>query len=148
MDYIKIRFSDDINQLNSKIEETIDDMFRSMNPIFSFSECIWKPQMDIYETTEEIIVVAEIAGVRKEDLGVEISNRALKIYGDRAEMPRVENTTYRLAEIQYGKFERILFFPVPVDTNKVIATYSNGFLQVRLGKLVVGGTYTISITDR
>jgi len=148
MDYIKIRFSDDINQLDSKIEKTIDDMFRSMNPIFSLSECIWKPHMDIYETTEEIIVVAEIAGVNKDDLGVEISNRALKIYGDRAEMPRVENATYRLAEIQYGKFERILFFPVPVDTNKVIAAYSNGFLQVRLGKLVVSGTYTTPITDR
>jgi HSP20 family protein len=148
MEYIKIRFSDDINQLDSKIEETIDDMFRSMKPIFSFSECIWKPHMDIYETTEEINVVAEIAGVNKDDLEVEISNRALKIYGDRAEMPRVENATYRLAEIQYGKFERILFFSVPVDTNKIIATYSNGFLQVRLGKLVVAGTYTIPITDR
>ncbi|MBW2569715.1 MAG: Hsp20/alpha crystallin family protein [Deltaproteobacteria bacterium] len=148
MDYIKIRFSDDINQLDSKIEETIDDMFRSMNPILSFSECIWKPQMDIYETTEEIIVVAEIAGVNKDDLGVEISSKAVRIYGNRAEMPKIENATYRLAEIQYGKFERILFFSVPVDTDKVIATYSNGFLRVKLGKLAAGGTYTIPVTAR
>ena len=148
MDYIKIRFSDDINQLDPKIEETIDDMFRTMNPVFSLSECIWKPQMDIYETHEEIIVLAEIAGVSKDELGVEISNRAVKIYGNRAELPRVENATYRLAEIQYGKFERILFFPVPVDTDKVIATYSNGFLQVRLGKLSTNRTYTIPITER
>lgn len=147
MDYIKIKFTKESAQLSSDIERGIEDMFRSMNPLFAFPEGVWKPQMDIYETHEEIIILAEIAGVNKENLGVEINTRAVKIYGDRAEMPRVKNSTYRLAEIQYGKFERVLFLPAPIDTDKVIATYLNGLLQIRLAKLPPDRTHRIPIAD-
>ncbi|MBC2695800.1 MAG: Hsp20/alpha crystallin family protein [Desulfobacteraceae bacterium] len=135
MDYIKIRFSDNFDELGSKIEKTIEYMFRSMNPIFSLSECTWKPQVDIYEIPGEIIIIAEIAGVNKENLEIEISRKAVKIYGYRTELPRVENIKYRLAEIQYGKFERILFLPASIDIDKVTASYLNGFLQIRLAIL-------------
>ena len=147
MDYIKIRFTKESDQLSSDIGRGIEDMFRSMRPLFALPEGVWKPQMDIYETDEEIIIIAEIAGVDKENLGVEINTRAAKIYGDRAEMPRVKNSTYRLAEIQYGKFERILFLPEPIDTDKVIATYFNGLLQIRLVKLPPDRTHRIPIVD-
>ena len=118
MDYIKIRFGNNFDVLGSRIEKTIEDMFRSMSPVFSLSECTWKPQMDIYEIPGEIIIIAEIAGVHKENLEVEINSKAVKIYGHRTELPRVENTKYRLAEIQYGKFERILFLPAPGNKSK------------------------------
>ena len=147
MDYIKIRFGDDIDRLGSKFEKTIEDMFRAMNPLFTLSEQTWSPQMDIYETPEEIIVRAEIAGVDKENLEVEINSKAVRIFGSRREYPRVENGTYRLAEIQYGKFERILFLPSPIDTEIVSSSYSNGFLQIRLAKLQTGTTHSIPIAD-
>ena len=147
MDYIKIKFTKKSDYLNSDTGRAVEDMFRSMNPFFALSEGVWKPQMDIYETHEEIIILAEIAGVNKENLGVEINTRAVKIYGDRAEMPRVKNSTYRLAEIQYGKFERVLFLPAPIDIDKVIATYLNGLLQIRLAKLPPDRTHRIPIAD-
>ncbi len=147
MDYIKIKFSKESDRLSSDTATGIEDMFRSMNPLFAFPEGVWKPQMDIYETDEEIIVLAEIAGVDKENLCVEISTRAAKIYGERTEIPKLKNSTYRLAEIQYGKFERILFLPAPIDTEKVIATYFNGLLQIRLAKLPPDRTHSIPITD-
>jgi len=83
MDYIKIRFIDDFEQLSSRFEKTIEDMFRSINPIFALAERAWKPPMDIYETPEEVIILAEIAGVNKEDLEVEISSKAVKIHEKR-----------------------------------------------------------------
>ena len=147
MDYIKIRFSSDFDTVGSKVEKTIEDMFRSLNPLFLLSERKWNPQMDIYETEDEIIVLSEIAGVSKEDLEVEISNKAVKIYGERNQIPRVDNAKYRLAEIQYGKFERILFLPALIDTEIVSASYSNGFLQIRLAKLAMNKTQKIKISD-
>lgn len=147
MDYIKIRFTKDFDQIDSEFEKTIEDMFRSINPMFTLAERKWKPQMDIYETPDEIILLAEIAGVNKEDLELEISSKAVKICGNRFEFPRIENATYRLAEIQYGKFERILYLPAPIDPEVVSATYSNGFLQVRLAKLSLDKTHKIPITD-
>ena len=147
MDYIKIRFTSDFDQLGSDFEKTCEDMFCSISPTFTLTERIWKPQMDIYETPEEIIIRAEIAGVDKENLEVEISNRAVRIYGNRTEIPSIDNATYRLAEIQYGKFERILFLPALIDTETVSSSYQNGFLQVRLVKLPLDKTYKIPISD-
>ena len=147
MDYIKIRFSDDFSHLSSKFEKTIDDMFRSMSPGFALGERTWRPPMDITETLEEIIIVAEIAGVDKENLEVEINSKAVRIYGQRREIPRIDQATYRLAEIQYGKFERILFLPAPIDTEIVSSSYTNGFLELRLAKLPRERTYKIPIDD-
>jgi HSP20 family protein len=115
--------------------------------MFSLSERVWKPQMDIYETPLEVIILAEIAGVDKENLEVEISSRAIRIKGNREEIPRVENTTYRLAEIQYGAFERILYLPALIDTDKVSASYLNGFLQIRLARMLQDKTHTITILE-
>lgn len=104
--------------------------------------------MDIYETPDEIIIMGEIAGVRKEDLELEISSKAVRIQGTRAQSPRIDNATYRLAEIQYGKFERILYLPAPIDPEVVSASYANGFLQVRLAKLELEKTYQVPITEK
>ena len=149
MDYIKIRFGNDFDQLASKLDKTFEEMLRSrlMSPMFTSSERTWSPQMDIYETPDEIIIQAEIAGVDKENLEVEINSKAVRIYGKRSEIPLVKNATYRLAEIQYGKFERILFLPTPVDTELVTSSYSNGFLKIRLSKLPVDVTHKIHISD-
>ena len=147
MDYIKIRFTSDFDQLSSEFERTCEEIFRSMNPSFTLAERVWKPQMDIYETTQEIIIRAEIAGVDKENLEVEICSRAVKIYGNRTEIPSVENATYRLAEIQYGKFERTLFLPSLINTESVSSSYQDGFLEIRLAKLPLDKTHKITISD-
>jgi len=115
--------------------------------MFILSERMWKPQMDIYESPEEILILAEIAGVNKDNLELEINSKAVRIYGSRPEMPRMKNSTYRLAEIQYGQFERVLFLPAPIDTDKVTASFQNGFLQIRLTKIPRDVTYKIPISD-
>jgi len=148
MDYIKIRFTDDFDQLESKFEKTVEDIFRAINPMFTIAERKWKPQMDIYETQDEIIIMGEIAGVTKEDLELEISSKAVRIQGNRVPMTRIENATYRLAEIQYGKFERILYLPAPIDPEVVSASYSNRFIHVRLPKLSLDKTFKVPITER
>lgn len=143
MDYIKIRFGNDFDQ----VERTGEGVFRSLSPMYSLAQRTWTPQMDIYETPEEIVIRAEIAGVDKENLEVEISSKALKIFGSRTEPTCVENATYRLAEIQYGKFERILYLPTPIETDTVSTTYTNGFLEIILTKLPTDKTHKIPITD-
>ena len=147
MDYIKIRFSKDVDQFGSKLRETIDDMFQDINPMFCLSERYWKPQMDIYETAEEIVIRAEIAGVDKEDLEVEISSRAVRIQGDRTARHCTPDSSYRLAEIQDGRFERVIFLPVPIDPEIVSATYANGFLEIRLAKQSQERTHKVQISE-
>jgi len=147
MEYIKIRFLDDFSHLGSKFEKTIEDMFRSMSPAFTLAERSWKPPMDMNETPEEIVIVAEVSGVERDDLEVEISSKAVRIQGKRFARHCSDNATYRLAEIQYGKFERILFLPAPIDPEVVSASYQNGLLEIRLAKQPAEKTHKIPIQD-
>jgi HSP20 family protein len=148
MDYIKIRFGKEFDPLGSGFEQTMEDIFRShsVSPMFS-STGSWTPPMDICETPDEIVLRAEIAGVSKEDLEVEINSRAVRIHGQRIEPPRSQAATYRLAEIQYGRFERILYLPAPIDTEVVSSSYANGFLLIRLAKRLQPKPHRITITE-
>ncbi len=147
MEYIKIRFLDDFGHIGSKFEKTIEDMFRSMSPAFTLAERTWKPPMDMNETPEEVVIVAEIPGVDKDDLEVEISSKAVRIQGNRFARHCSGDATYRLAEIQYGRFERVLFLPAPIDPEVVSAAYQNGLLEIRLAKLPTEKTHKIPIQD-
>lgn len=136
MDYIKIRFGNVLEQDNARTNDSDDTMFHhTFNPMFSFSERLWKPHMDIFETPDEIIILAEVAGVTPGDFEIEVCEKAVKISGKRAEAPPVPNATYRLVEIQNGSFERILKLPRTINTEKVSADYTNGFLKINLAKM-------------
>jgi HSP20 family protein len=147
MEYIKIRFGDDWGRLGSGFERTLDSIFRSANPTFADCDQPWTPQMDVYETPEEFHIVAEIAGVDKDDMDVEINNKAVKISGRRPPLPRLAEASYRLAEIQYGDFERVIYLPTAIDPEVVSATYTNGFLQLRLAKALPAKPRRIPIAE-
>jgi HSP20 family protein len=147
MEFIKIRFGANFDPNDTGANRSTNGMFRSINPMFSLSEHAWKPPMDMYETPAQIIIRAEIAGVDREKLDVEINSRAVRIFAHRAELAPVSHATYRLAEIQYGDFERVLFLPAPIDADKVSASYRDGFLEIRLAKLPRGQAHKIEIAD-
>ncbi|MGD8739907.1 MAG: Hsp20 family protein, partial [Desulfobacterales bacterium] len=58
-----------------------------------------------------------------------------------------DDATYRLAEIQYGRFERILYLPAPIDPEVVSAGYTNGLLEIRLAKMRIEKSLKIPISD-
>jgi HSP20 family protein len=149
MEYIKIKFGGSFDPTGTSLGKTINDIFRPrpVNPMFSSREHVWTPQMDIFETPEEIMIWAEVSGVEREDLELEIDSRAVKISGIRKEISRVPNGTYRLAEIQYGRFERILYLPSPVDTEVVSSSYTNGLLKIRIAKRKLDQVHKIPISD-
>ena len=133
--------------MHSRLQKTIDEMFRQVNPMLVLPEQTWRPQMDIYETPEEIIVVGEMSGVLKEDLVVELDQGAVKVSARRREVPRVPGMRYHLAEIAYGSFERILLLPVPIDPEKVTASYTDGLLRITMGKKGPAPVHRVQISD-
>lgn len=147
MDYIKIRFGGGFGQLQSELEETLNSLYRTASPVFSGSSQGFRPATDVFETPDEIVVVAEMAGVNKDELIIELDSRAVKISGRRREVKRDEQARFHLAEIPYGYFERTLFFPRPVDPEKVTASYSEGMLQIRVGKAKMANPQRVQISD-
>ena len=147
MDYIKIRFKNDCDQTSSDSCSVIDEMFRAMNPLFSLSERTLKPQVDVFETQTEIHVLAEIAGVDRNDIDVEIGRNTVKISGRRKQLHQTKKGAFRLAEIQYGPFERAFILPEIVDADNASASYTDGLLHIALKKIPKNRTYEITIID-
>jgi HSP20 family protein len=145
MDYIKIRFVDNADFAESEFYRTVEEMLRASNPRFTLSQCRWRPQVDIYETREEIVIQAEIAGVRQEEILLEISPAVVKISGTRSGGAREEEARYRLAEIPCGNFERTLQLPALIDTGTATAVYQNGVLEIRLAKRPLNRIHKINV---
>jgi HSP20 family protein len=147
MDYIKIRFVDHQEGAESEFHRTIDEMLRVTHPRFTLARHRWRPQIDIYETADAVIIQAEIAGVRREEIHLEIAPRAVKLYGTREGGAREEEAHYRLAEIPCGYFERTLPLPALIDTETASALYRNGLLEIRLAKRPLDRIHKIVIQN-
>ena len=92
----------------------------------------WSPPTDVYETEENFVVRVEVAGMKDADFEVAVENKVLMISGNRSEMN--ERRAYHQMEIRFGKFEIAVEIPVPVEIEKSIAEYKDGFLMVQLPK--------------
>lgn len=145
MDYIKIRFVDNSAVVESEFRRSVEEMLCAAQPRFTLSRQRWRPPIDIYETRAEIVIIAELAGVPREEIDLEIGPRTVKISGTRIGGLREEDARYRLAEIPYGRFERNLTLPVPIDTDTVRACCRDGLLEIRLAKRPLERIHRINI---
>lgn len=99
------------------------------------SAIIWRPPTDIYETPDELVAVIELAGVSEDDMTVTLFSDLLVVEGRRKQPPCAEMNACHQLGIKYGDFRAEVQVPVPVDSEKVSAEYTNGLLKVVLRKL-------------
>lgn len=148
MHYIKISLDESIQDTAGELEKTLDEMFRLVNSGYSLSQRTWHPQMDLYESPDRLVLFAEMAGVKRRDIHLEISSRTVKVYGTRATDAGIGNARFHLAEIPCGYFERHLVLPSPIDPDTAEAVYADGLLQVRMIKQPLGKVHKIMLSHR
>jgi HSP20 family protein len=95
----------------------------------------WTPPTDVFEDKDAVKIVAEIPGVKPEDVKLSIENNLLTIRGEKRQM--AEETTERVHRYErtYGSFERTFALPNSVDPDRVEASYDAGLLTVTLPKV-------------
>ncbi len=142
MTFIKIKFG---NNFEEEFQKAVDEVFHLVIPVFKNHECIWNPNVDVYESLDEIMILADIAGLNKEELHIELGRRKIKIAGVRKSIWLLEKARYYLAEIPHGHFDRNIILPAPVDAQSAVASYADGILMVRINKLPAGTTHRIHI---
>lgn len=91
--------------------------------------------VDVFQTPEEIVLVAPIAGVSKQDITINITDDVLHIRGKRGFSWNVPKEDYFHQECFWGNFERSIILPDAIDLRKVKATFKNGILTVRVPKV-------------
>lgn len=94
----------------------------------------WTPPVDIHETEEALILKAELPGFSKDDVHVELHNNRLTLRGERKHETEVKEEQYHRRERAYGSFQRSFQLPTTIDQEKVMASFKDGILELRLPK--------------
>jgi HSP20 family protein len=92
------------------------------------------PVVDLYEEKDDIVVKAELPGIEKNNIEVNLADHTLTIKGEKKKEEEIKEQNYYRAERSYGSFVRTLELPKDVHTDKVKATFKDGILEVRLPK--------------
>lgn len=92
------------------------------------------PTVDIFEESNDVVVKAELPGIKKEDIDVKVTGNTITISGEKKKEEKVEKKDYYRMESSYGSFTRVFSLPSEVQTDKVKAQYKDGILEIRIPK--------------
>ena len=94
----------------------------------------WNPKVDIFEEADHIIMKAELPGVEKDNIVIDVNGRVLTLKGERSSDNEVKEGNYYRRERSYGKFERSFTLPAETDSEKIKAEYRDGVLKLNIPK--------------
>ena len=95
----------------------------------------WQPLVDIYETEEMLVIQAELPGIKKEDISIEVKDNMLTLKGERNPGKKIKEENYYRRERAYGKFQRTFNISVVTDPDKIAARHKDGVLEIEIPKL-------------
>jgi HSP20 family protein len=105
----------------------------------------WVPAMDLVETEDQLVLRADLPGLAKDDVDIEIKDGVLTIAGERkAEHERKGEGFYRV-ERAFGRFSRSLSLPDGIDAEKIAADFKDGVLEVRIPKPAESKPHRVAI---
>jgi HSP20 family protein len=108
----------------------------------------WTPTVDIYETPETIVLKAELPGLSREDIEIQIRDNALTLKGERRFAKDAQQENYLRIERAYGAFQRSFTLPATIQQDKVRAVFRDGVLELTLPKAEEAKSKKIAIEVR
>lgn len=112
-----------------------DSMTRNRGYEESLAPGFWSPPVDIYETDDAVVLKAELAGLNKNDVTIEVKDSTLVLKGERKFEKDVKEENYHRIERSYGAFSRTFSLPQTVDQTNVTATFKDGLLEITIPKV-------------
>jgi len=95
---------------------------------------MWNPAVDLYEKDDHFMIKAELPGVDKNDIKIDLKDRLLTLSGERTYDNEVKEENYYRRERSFGKFQRAFTLPADVDSDKIKAEFKDGVLQIEVPK--------------
>jgi len=120
------------------LQKDISNFFSPMSKLIGRDEgqfeSGWSPSIDVYNSDNELMVKADIPGLKKEDIDVSIHDGILTIKGEKNREHEVQKEDCFRSERFYGSFNRSIELPFRVEWDKATATYKDGVLELKLPK--------------
>jgi HSP20 family protein len=122
--------------MQSEMNRMFDDMFgglvRGGGRQQADQPTRWAPALDVLQEDGDIVVRAELPGVKQEDVDVTFQNGVLTISGERKAEEQREGTGYYVRERRYGSFRRSMTLPEGTNESNISARFQDGVLEVRV----------------
>jgi HSP20 family protein len=135
MNLVKWNPMREMETLQNRINRLFDGNFF---PSFSLDDDMslgnWRPVVDIYENEDTVVVKAELPGVDKKDIKVDLKDGVLTLSGERSHEKEVKEENYYRKERAFGKFHRSFNVPADIDPDKIKAEFKDGVLNVEIPK--------------
>lgn len=94
----------------------------------------WVPAMDLIETDDALVLKADLPGLERDDVAIEVKDNVLTVSGERKAEHEEKADGYYRVERAFGTFSRALALPEGIDAEQVSAKFENGVLEVRIPK--------------
>jgi HSP20 family protein len=124
----------DLVSIGDEMDRLFDDFFVGGPRRRGWYVQRWNPAVDISENDGNIHVDVEIPGMKKEDIKVSLENNVLMLKGEKKQEKELNEESCHRLERRYGSFVRSFELPVPVQADKIKASYKNGVLKIDLPK--------------
>jgi HSP20 family protein len=121
-----------LDTFQSDIDRVFDAFFGA--PMANGTTRRWVPAMDLVETDDHLVLRADLPGLDKEDVEIEVKDGVLTISGERRTEHEDSADGYHRVERAYGRFSRSLSLPQGIDADQVQADFDKGVLEVRIPK--------------
>jgi len=94
----------------------------------------WRPVVDVYDNDEKIVIKAELPGVDKKDIHVDVKDGVLTLSGERSYENELKEENFHRKERSFGKFQRSFALPKGLNHDKIDADYKDGVLKIEITK--------------
>jgi len=123
--------TDELQELRNRMNRLFEESGRSSDEA---PARVWAPAVDVAENDEEIVLYAELPGMSKENIDIQLTGDTLTLRGERQFEQAQRGEHFHRIERQYGPWQRTFQIEVPLDTQRVSASYDEGVLTVHLPK--------------
>jgi HSP20 family protein len=136
-------------------DRMVEDFWRRPFPTLLRPERWWPaeagmmmrvPAVDVYEEQDDVVIKAEIPGLSKEDISVQVTDSTLTIKGEKKREEEVKEDDYYRCERSFGSFTRAVDLPCDVKADQVKASFKDGVLEVRMPKTEEAKKKAITVT--
>ncbi len=135
MSLIRWRPTRDLLSIRDEVNRLFDNFFTGVpERRRGLLEGEWAPSVDIAETDNDVVVTAELPGVKQDDVDITITDDVLILKGEKKEEKEVKEKNYHRIERSYGSFQRSVSLPAGVQADKAKATYKDGVLHITVPK--------------
>lgn len=128
-----------VRSLRQEVDRLFEDFFRGWpkpwsSGWFAPAEGAFTPSIDLRETEKDFILTAEVPGLQKEDVDVNIMEQSVTIRGERKQEKETKEQDYHYRETSFGSFQRVVPLPAPIKADEARAKLKDGVLTLTLPK--------------